>query len=84
MMLVKLPRPEGTFSIRAGGTWSDYLTHTIKPWCGDHIGFGRVVIRDADKELTGEEVWYCEQYYGFANFYFINSSDATLFRLKWL
>ena len=58
--------------------------HTIKPWCGDHIGPGRVIKRDADTELTGEEVWYCEQYYGFANFYFINSTDATLFRLKWL
>ena len=50
-------------------------------WCEDNIGKGRVEVEQDKIDPTDQ--WYSFSWYGYWNFWFRNSQDATAFTLRW-
>jgi hypothetical protein len=55
--------------------------YTIINWCQKQFGTSRAINRS---ELSERNKWCTESTLYFDKFYFVNDSDAILFKLTWL
>lgn len=77
---VKLPRYGDSYQIES---YPDQFIRMMK-WCEDHLGAGRAEPNDIYYNRYNGDVWYAFTWYGYWNFHFKHSKDATAFSLKWI
>lgn len=52
-------------------------------WCDENIGPG-CVEPDQIRWIGKDDIWYAFTWYGYYNFHFKHSKDATAFALRWV
>ena len=78
--VVKLSRLGDSYHIES---YPDQFIRMMK-WCEDHLGAGRAEPNDIYYNRYNGDVWYAFTWYGYWNFHFKHSKDATAFSLKWI
>ena len=73
---------------RTGPThrWSEYVRFTLADWCWTNVGSGQVfndIPADDDLLTVNGFDWYAQIWYGYAEFYFHDPKQATMFKLRW-
>ena len=53
----------------------------IMAWCETYVGPGQIEVEPRKIDTTSQ--WYSFSWYGYWDFWFRNSQDATAFTLRW-
>lgn len=80
MVEVKIERDNPTPDIQ---DWNAYVRFTLADWCWTNVGSGTVFNDTPNNERIQDLDWYAIIWFRYAEFYFHDSKQALMFKLRW-